>query len=1121
MVITSLETSIVRILSSEGFPIGAGFLIDNQKVITCAHVIQEMLGTTGDSDKLLGNQVNVDFPLVSDQIFSGRVIFSDFKFDIVGIEIVNKEPWNGEPVSLVFSENMWGHFFRTLGFPKGYEHGVWASGILRGQQAKGWIQIEDVKQTGYFIAPGFSGSPVWDEQLNGIVGMIVAADSKPDVRVAYIIPTQIIIQAWPEIKERSIDADGLDYLKVQLSSLQAAQQRAKNPLRFKTRIDELMVAIADWDYRIQKQEMRVASGLERTQKISTKTEEESKRKPISVVGQRPLETLIEQFRDRINERKEIKRLLSDPNTRLVSIIGHGGIGKTALASRVLRDLELYQWPQVDITTIEGIIYLSTRTTGINLERIFLDCAKILNDERGRQIIVVWAQPKKTIEEKISYLLSVLQDGRFLILLDNIEDLLDRHGNFIDDNLRKFFEICLTTPSGTQLLVTSRQALKLNRSILRYDKQVKLLEGLPVEDGVQFLYDLDPNGTFGILQTSDEQLSKAVALLHGVPRALEVLVGILANNPFASLSDILSNYYKEEDVVQDLIEENYNRLDSEARKVIDAMAVFRRPISVFAIDYLLQPFASGLDVPRILTRLTQTNIVSVDRDTKNVALHPIDQDYAYSQLPLEEDGVLYTRKTLELRAAGYYRELSSIFPARDIDDLQPQLLLFEHLVNAKEFGQAFTILGTLDSKYLSTWGYYVRLVEMRQKLVGHLNEPLLEADNFHDLAHSFSILGNLKLAVELYTRSKIIAQQERDQHREGRCLGSLGKVYRAMGQDDEASRYFNEALVKARAISNRKLEGEWLAGLGSCYRDMGKLDIASTFYKEAIAIASESGDRKNEARGLSRLGVVYRSIGQFEDGIELHRKSLSIAQDHGNRLEEAIQLCNIGDGLYALGNLQQSEDLCMRALTIGRDIEYNAGVQRYLSRLASIELAKGNFDIATHHFQEALTIARNINDRRGESYQLIGISRSHLANDDITNALSSIKEALELDIPQTSFEAAVVYGMILLHQQDKTSCIVFQDATKRCRHRLSNSVEAYRVQYTLATSLVGEVVSDEKWVFTTEHEELLAPAIDEYRKAMSLCNAKGIVNDVVRDIQIIQSAGISNLEIVIDTLSQTG
>ena len=117
----------------------------------------------------------------------------------------------------------------------------------------------------------------------------------------------------------------------------------------------------------------------------------------------------------------------------------------------------------------------------------------------------------------------------------------------------------------------------------------------------------------------------------------------------------------------LIEENYRRLTIDARRVMDALAVLRRPVPIVAVDYLLEPFAPGLDVPELVMELVAWNIVNEDFHSGVVWLHPVDQDYAYSQLPDEENGATgYTRQALERRVAAYYHELRTPVGVVEID-----------------------------------------------------------------------------------------------------------------------------------------------------------------------------------------------------------------------------------------------------------------------------------------------------------------------------------------------------------------------------------------------------------------------------------------------------------------------
>jgi len=180
---TSLNSAIIRIRTPDGRVVGAGFLVGQRKILTCAHVVSQALGLPSDTLEVPQAEVHLDFPLVTPgQHLTARVVcwqpaLPDGSGDVAGLEPVNTLPAGASPVRLVKAEEPWGHHFRAFGFPAGYDNGVWASGRMLGREATGWLQLEDTKETGYLIAPGFSGGPVWDDVLGGVVGMIVAADT--------------------------------------------------------------------------------------------------------------------------------------------------------------------------------------------------------------------------------------------------------------------------------------------------------------------------------------------------------------------------------------------------------------------------------------------------------------------------------------------------------------------------------------------------------------------------------------------------------------------------------------------------------------------------------------------------------------------------------------------------------------------------------------------------------------------------------------------------------------------------------------------------------------------------------------------------------------------------------
>jgi WD40 repeat protein len=208
----ALELCVVRIYSNNGKVIGAGCLVSEKHILTCAHVVADALGlprnTTGIPDAL----ITLDFPLLAaKQYLKAKVVFwqpvnPDAEAeDIAGLELENSLPQMAQPAKFITSEDLWGHPFRVLGFPSGQPNGVSASGVLRGRVANAWVQLEDIKQAGYRLEPGFSGAPIWDEELQGVAGIAVAAEmNRPEAKTAFIIPTQVLIKAWSFLSEQAI-----------------------------------------------------------------------------------------------------------------------------------------------------------------------------------------------------------------------------------------------------------------------------------------------------------------------------------------------------------------------------------------------------------------------------------------------------------------------------------------------------------------------------------------------------------------------------------------------------------------------------------------------------------------------------------------------------------------------------------------------------------------------------------------------------------------------------------------------------------------------------------------------------------------------------------------------------
>jgi WD40 repeat protein len=205
------DAAIVRILNGAGRPVGAGCLVGPRQVLTCAHVVTRALGLP-DSDTASAPQdhITVDFPLVAPgkprvgQVDVWMPIQPDETGDVAGLVLTEPAPSGTAPARLVMAEDVWDHPFRAFGFPPGRDTGQWARGLFLSRGTNGLIQADDDRNSGFSIGPGFSGTPVWDEQDGGVAGIAVASEAHPSARTSYILPMQTLVELWPVLGSPSV-----------------------------------------------------------------------------------------------------------------------------------------------------------------------------------------------------------------------------------------------------------------------------------------------------------------------------------------------------------------------------------------------------------------------------------------------------------------------------------------------------------------------------------------------------------------------------------------------------------------------------------------------------------------------------------------------------------------------------------------------------------------------------------------------------------------------------------------------------------------------------------------------------------------------------------------------------
>jgi hypothetical protein len=197
---------------------GAGLLISDSRIVTCAHVVNVALGrdkadqTEPEPDCV----ITVDFPLIDDAKLATRRTCKLVAWrpltpaggssqDLAGLELADDVlPNKAGPARVMDSAAATNVPVQVFGYPSlpkdPRPQGVRARLRLVGTVGGGLIQLDDDGDAAYRAEEGFSGSPVVAQDAAGdvVVGVFALASKSKQARDSYAIPMAAVLETWPE-----------------------------------------------------------------------------------------------------------------------------------------------------------------------------------------------------------------------------------------------------------------------------------------------------------------------------------------------------------------------------------------------------------------------------------------------------------------------------------------------------------------------------------------------------------------------------------------------------------------------------------------------------------------------------------------------------------------------------------------------------------------------------------------------------------------------------------------------------------------------------------------------------------------------------------------------------------
>jgi WD40 repeat protein/DNA-binding SARP family transcriptional activator len=252
--------------------------------------------------------------------------------------------------------------------------------------------------------------------------------------------------------------------------------------------------------------------------------------------------------------------------RLVTILGMGGAGKSALAARLTRDVG---------SRFQRVIWQSL----LNAPPLDEILRTWLHSLSGQQLATL----PESLEARLALLFTFLRDQRALLILDNVESILE--GGDSAGNYRRGYEVYgqLIQRMGESehrscLLLTSRERPRDTSRLERDSRCVRslLLAGLEREAGQQILAEQ------GVLVPS-ESGAALVARYSGNPLALKLVADTISEIFNGDVTAFLGEETAIFDDIQEVLAQQFARLSNLERDIVVWLAIEREPVSFQVID----------------------------------------------------------------------------------------------------------------------------------------------------------------------------------------------------------------------------------------------------------------------------------------------------------------------------------------------------------------------------------------------------------------------------------------------------------------------------------------------------------------------------------------------------------
>ena len=174
----------------------------------------------------------------------------------------------------------------------------------------------------------------------------------------------------------------------------------------------------------------------------------------------------------------------------------------------------------------------------------------------------------------------------------------------------------------------------------------------------------------------------------------------------------------------------------------------------------------------------------------------------------------------------------------------------------------------------------------------------------------------------------------------RVLYQAGVLAWGLGEWDEARVWLKESLVLFRREGNARRQAMAIAFIGHVCRSIGEFEEASKHYLTELGIYRRLNSQWGIAWALFDLGLAARDQGHDDEAEALHEQSLALFRSQGSRWGTAWQLWSLGVLAHRRGDDTRAREYFVESLTLYRDLDDRRGMAQSLEGLATIAFITG-------------------------------------------------------------------------------------------------------------------------------------------------------------------------------------